>query len=553
MIVEREELIIKYSESAERLLAILAPFDAKVEFLFGGYAIVQISPEQIPLLYENPGIEHMERPRRLSLLRSRASSSSCVPRGPMPGRWDVDGGGVLVGIIDSGIDYTHPDFRTDEGKSRIRALWDQSAVSEKPPTGFLQGEEYGQTLLDAALASDAPQTVVPQRDEDGHGTAVAGIAAGNTSAAGGVAPGAELLVVKLNDSGGMTKTTDLMRAVQYVVVRARGWQKPIAINLSLGMNDGSHRGDSLFETYLDVAATQWKVSLVTPTGNEGAAGHHASYRIASYAEQSIPFFLSGGLSRFFVTLWKNFTDEMEFALVAPDGGISGRVSPENPRVSLARTEGTVFLSYGQPSHYSIQQEVFFEAQFEDIAEMAGLWQIKVYSRRIVDGAFSLWLPTIEQVGEESFFSESKTENTLTIPSTAARVIAVGAYDAETGAGLRFSGQGGSPEKPDLVAPGKDILTSRVGGGYDSFTGTSMSAPFVTGAAALLMQWGIVQGNDPYLFGERLKAFLRIGARRSEGRSYPNPVWGYGTLCVEESLRELRRYQLGGRAFRWDRR
>lgn len=544
----RWEVIVKYHGD---LVAIGRAIGAEVEILYDGYAIITLEKSAIPKLLTYPEVEHIELPKRLSIEASFDLTSSCITSVQDRNSFGLTGQGVLVAIIDSGIDYTHPDFLRSDGTSRVLYLWDQT-VEGTPPAGFFGGTEYTNAQLNAALAQEAPYQVVPSKDTNGHGTAVAGIAAGNGSRAEtlGVAPDAELLVVKigLRGFGSFARTTEIMRAVKYVIDRAEQLGRPVAVNLSLGMNNGSHLGDSVFETYLSDVSSRWKSVFVVPTGNEGTAGHHYQGTIATNEIREIDFFTANGLSGFFVSLWKHFEDNFSIEVVFPNGKSSGIVGIES-QVKTVRESGFVAtIFYGQPSRYTVQQELRVEVQATDGGVLnAGLWKIRLRANRIVEGSFDIWLPTLEEVTAKTFFSVASDLATLTIPSTAARVVRVAGYHNRVGSIADFSGRGYANlalPGPDLAAPAVNITSAAAGGGYSTFTGTSMAAPFVTGAAALMMQWGIVQGNDPFLYGERVKAFLRIGAARKAGTSYPNPSSGYGTLCLENTMRTLVDYRLG---------
>ena len=198
-----------------------------------------------------------------------------------------------------------------------------------------------------------------------------------------------------------------------------------------------------------------------------------------------------------------------------------------------------------PSPYSVNQEIYLDfiplEQYVD----PGIWKIELTPRKLRDGQFDMWLPASEALNQDTGFLRPSPEVTLTIPSTAEKVVTVGAYNAYTMAYAPFSGRGDTryPEKrkPDLAAPGVDITAPVPGGGYGTVTGTSFAAPFVTASAALLMQWGILEENDAYLYGEKVKAYLRRGARPLPGSDeYPNPRVGYGTLCLRDSFPLQRR-------------
>ena len=243
-----------------------------------------------------------------------------------------------------------------------------------------------------------------------------------------------------------------------------------------------------------------------------------------------------------VQIWKNYQDKMEIYVVHPFGDRAGPLEqiPGAVRMKLRNTE--LLIYYGQPAPYTSAQEVYIEflplrdGDFID----SGVWKFIFVPVKIIQGDFDMWIPGGGTLGEDTRFFRSVPDTTLTLPATASRVISVGAYDARFQSYADFSGRGytrGTRQvKPDLAAPGVGITTVRAGGGYASVTGTSFATPFVTGAAALLMEWGIVRGNDPYLYGEKLKSYLISGARQLPGEAeYPNPKLGYGVLCVADSL------------------
>lgn len=538
---KRWELIVKYNGDLNGLAGRLG-FEAVL--LINYYAVVTIAQDKIEELLSQPEIEFAEKPNRLFFELEDAVAASCLPvriAGNF-GSVTLSGRGIVVGIVDSGIDYAHPDFRNPDGTTRIELYWDQTAA-----------KIYTREEIDRALkAGSIPErlSIVPATDISGHGTAVAGIAAGNGAASGGryrgVAYESDLMVVKLGNSVGNSfpRTTNLMTALDFLVREAADRRVPIAINLSFGNNYGAHDGTSLLEQYINEISNFGRNCIIAGTGNEGAARGHASGNLSGGARVA-EFAVDPGERSLTLQLWKNFTDEFLIELIAPNGERetlregSGSVRPGQVRQALLdRTQVAIY--YGEPKPYSVNQEIYFAFIPTAGTIAGGTWRLVLTPIRIVSGEYRLWLPGSGALARETGFLRGTPETTLTIPSTAAGVISVGAYDSGTGSYAYFSGRGFAvgtrQEKPDLVAPGVDILTAAPGGGYSLKTGTSMAAPFVTGAAALMMQWGIVEGNDAYLYGEKVKAFLRRGAGRLAGfREYPNSQVGWGTLCVASSL------------------
>ncbi len=534
------EIIVKYNGD---IVAAAQRVNASAEILSQDYAVITIDRGRINELYAFSEIEDIEFPKRLFLAESFHLTSSCI----RAVQNDLTGRGVIVGIIDSGIDYTHPDFLHADGTSRILCLWDQT-LEGTPPDGFREGTEYTRQQLNEALQAENPFLIVPSHDFNGHGTAVAGIAAGNGEGIG-VAFESDLVIVKTGQRGNdfFAQSTEIMRAVKYITDKARQFGKPVAINMSFGMNSGSHKGDSLFEEYLSEMAAEWKNVMVVPTGNEGGAGHHFSTALRSGQVKEVEFFTAAGIERFYLSLWKNFADSFAVELIFPNGMTSGVINLENRLKTVRMDNMLLTVIYGQPSRYSTNQEIFFNLEASTGTVHSGLWKLRLIPSVIVDGTVDIWLPTVEEVTAGTYFSNPSVTNTMTLPATAHKVIRVSGYNDRLGSIADFSGMGipDTAHIPDIAAPAVSILSARAGGGYDTFTGTSFAAPFVTGSAALMMQWGIVQGNAPFLYGERIRAFLRLGARRTAGGIYPNPTFGYGTLCLSNTVSYMERYQWGG--------
>ena len=542
------EIIVKYNGNIN---TVASSVGGTAEILSSSYAIITLDENNIMQLYQYTEIEDIELSKRLYLEASFNLISSCIRSVNDTQSYGLTGIGVIVAILDSGIDYTHPDFKNPDGTTRILNIWDQS-VEGNPPQGFTEGTEYTREQINNALRENNTE-LVPSSDTVGHGTAVAGIAAGNGSESGGevigAAPESELIIVKVGQKGNdfFAQSTELMRALRYTVNKARSYGKAVAINMSFGMNSGSHRGDSLFEEFISEISNEWKCSIIIPTGNEGSAGHHYSGRITSNKTSDINFFTASGLNSFYLSLWKNFADSFSVELIFPDGTSSGVIGIEN-RTKTVRVKNMILtVLYGQPSRYSVGQEIYFYVRAADGVLDAGLWLLRIIASTIVDGNINIWLPTLEEVTAKTYFSGPTVTDTMTIPSTAKKVIRVSGYNDRIGSIANFSGVGNSNLAlpiPDIAAPAVNIMSTRAGGGYDSFTGTSFAAPFVTGAAALMMQWGIADRNSPFLYGERIRAFLRLGAKRNANMKYPNTTFGYGTLCLSNTVEYMERYKWG---------
>ena len=541
------ELIVKYSGTLEAVRQTAR----SVTELLNGYAVIVIEEERIGQLAQLPEVEFIEKPKKLYFQTDVGRQVSCIDIvQDMP--LSLRGKGTLIGIVDSGIDYENAEFRNEDGTTRIVSLWDQS-VNGRPPAGYLAGTEYTREQIDAALATEDKEVrrqMVKTSDVSGHGTAVAGIAAGNGRGSEGrrfrgAAPEAELIIVKMGAprEGGFPRTTELMRGVDYIVRKAVELRRPVAINISFGNTYGSHDGTSLVERFLNDIADMWKNVICIGSGNEGASAGHVSGKVRRQISETVELAVQQREPALSIQIWKWYVDEMGVSVISPSGRQAGPFYEflGAQRYILGDTE--LLIYYGEPKPYSVKQEIYLSLLPGKQYIESGVWKIVLTPGRIVDGEYQMWLPTQTSLNMGTAFLQPNSMSTLTIPSTASLAVTVAAYDARTFSYADFSGRGpaGMYEgenvlKPDIAAPGVRVTAPVPGGGYQSFSGTSFAAPFVTGSAALLMEWGIVRGNDPYLYGEKVKAYLRKGAKQLAGyERWPNALLGYGALCVRDSL------------------
>ena len=537
------DVVVKYSGNLEEVEAL----GAQVVPLLNGYAIVTIGREQLEQLSVLPRIEYIEKPKRLFFSVNQGKAASCV-NVVQEVPFELFGKGTLIGVVDSGVDYLHPDFLDRDGKTRILKLWDQT-VPGNPPEGYLLGTEYDSQQIDQAIAAGSRATayeIVPSRDLSGHGTQVLGIAAGNGRSSDGLyrgmAPEAGIIVVKLGNprEGSFPRTTELMQGVDYLVRNSIAYNMPMAINLSFGNNYGSHEGDSLLTNYLDSVSSLGRTVICAGAGNNGRDALHTSDNLQIGTEALVELAISEYEASLNVQLWKSYVDQFDILITNPSGE---RVGPLNERLGpqrfyMGNTE--LLIYYGKPGPFSLSQEIYIDFIPMDRYIDGGIWTFTLIPRRIVDGRYDMWLPGGGVLNTGTRFLRPNPITTLTVPGTASKVITVGAYDSRLQTYADFSGRGftrtTNQVKPDLAAPGVEITTTKAGGGYTAVTGTSFATPFVTGGAALMMEWGIVRGNDAFLYGEKVKAYLRRGARALPGfTEYPNPQVGYGALCVRDSL------------------
>ena len=531
------ELIVKYNGNLDRLTG-----GIRVEPLIAGYAIVTIPENLIGAFSRMEEIEFIEKPKKLYPQVTAGLGASCFYPllQPVSGK-ALSGQGVYMAILDSGIDYTDPMFRYADGTTKIAWLWDQgkradAEKGEKPPQGFFTGVEYSRKMLNANLQKNSERLTT---DVTGHGTNVAKIAVQG-------APESELIVVKLDTARGTyPSTVSLLRAFTYVAKKAQAENMPVAINLSYGNTYGAHDGSSLLERFIDNITEVGRNVICIGAGNEGASAGHFAGKLSENEIQRISFAMGTYERSFSMQLWKWYADRMDISILSPAGEQylirNQNAGGEAQQAVMEQTQLLIFS--GRPQPYRKREEVYIDFIPVETYLNTGIWTIEITPRRIANGELRLYMPSAVVRSENTRFLLPSPAQTLTIPSTAQKVITVGAYNAYVRSYAAFSGRGdaGSDRaennKPDLAAPGVNIRIGEGEGGA-VVSGTSYATPFVTAAAALLMEYGIVQGNDPFLYGEKVKAYLHAGARQLPGYDiWPNDQVGWGALCVSESLPE----------------
>ena len=516
------EVIIRYNGNIENIIESLG---GTAEILSSSFAIVQIPQDNIEKLEDYTEIEYIELPKNLFFMLEQGKRSSCITidNSNIDG---LTGEDVIVGIIDSGIDYQNRMFKNSDGTTRIDSIYE------------VGGEIF--------YSNDINSGNINHIDRYGHGTQVASIAVGNN----GIAYKSDIIVVKIGQNEFFASTTDIMRGISYIINRAVQLGKPVVINISYGTNDGSHDGNSLFEEYINEMAVSYKVSIVVASGNEGNKGHHFRGFLENNNTLDMDFNVASDISAMYLSIWSSFSDEFEVEIFSPLGDKGGPMRKENVTYRYRLGDTTASIVFRNSTPYNSDNEIYIRLEGATRFVDSGIWKIRFYGQNIINGQIDAWLPVNEAVGGDTAFIIPNTDTTLTIPSTSERVITVGAYDSVNISTVGFSGRGYTRAteyiKPDLVAPGVNILTTTVGGSITSFTGTSVAAPFVAGSVALLMEWGIVDRNDIFLYGERLKAFLCNGAIRDNSREYPNREWGYGTIDVNRIFNSIRGEYYDGR-------
>ena len=490
------------------------------------------------------------------------------------------GQGVLVGFIDTGITYTNACFKDSAGTTRILAIWDQTGTpdvqnnsnggTKHSPEGFEYGVEYTKEDIDVALASDDPYAVVPQRDENGHGTLLASIACGSGDAAAnfiGAAPLCDIAMVKVKEAKPYLRDffyipqsvpayqeNDIMAAVAYLEQKARQLQKPLVICLGMGSNNGSHSGGSELEEYLNTIGALWRRCVVVASGNEANARHHfhgmsnvtlgAAGNTAGNALPSDPveveISVENDMPGFYLELWAVAPEVFAVSVTSPSGRrlpqVATRVGAHQEYAFLL--EGTtVEIDYRSVGRTRGDQLVF--VRFDKAAR--GIWTLSVYPDTTITGNFNVWLPMQGMLPSDAYFLRPDPDITLTNPSSAQIPLTVGGYRISDNSLYIQSGRGftvSSVIKPDLCAPAVNVQGAGVRNNYVTGSGTSVAAAITAGACAQLMEWGVYRQESLSLNSVEIGNVLIRGCDRDRDTVYPNTAWGFGRLNVYQAFLAL---------------
>ncbi|MFT4146451.1 MAG: S8 family peptidase [Mobilitalea sp.] len=487
-------------------------------------------------------------PALYGLNSERALEASNILRLRRLPNFNLRGKGVLVGIIDTGINYTDPVFIHSDGSTKVLALWDQTIDSDRYPAGYFYGTEYLAEEINQALGSANPLEVVPSIDEIGHGTMLAGIAAGNENEANsfsGVAPDADLVVVKLKQAKPAIRDfflvpqdvpcyqeNDIMWAVQYVVNFARSIQRPVSICIGLGSSQGSHDGRGALSDLISVAGNFPGVVMNVSAGNEGNSRRHFFAEIdREVGYSTVELNVGEGEPGFSMELWGAAPNTYSIDILSPSGEYIPRIS-ESLRIN--RDIGFVFESTSINIDYQMVEastgDQLILMRFNN--PTPGIWRFQVYGRGDLRSTFHIWLPMGNFITDNTYFIQSDPYTTITSPGNSLVPITVTAYNPDNSVLYQRASRGYSRIniiKPEISAPGVNITAPTNETTFTSMTGTSAAAAHMTGFCAMMLEWGIVRGNYPGVDTVEVKKFIIRGAERNPGLIYPNRDWGYGIL------------------------
>ena len=487
---------------------------------------------------------------------------------------NLKGEGVLVGFVDTGIDYTNAVFRREDGGTRIVGIWDQTlmgapnqgnnqgngeGVEDLRPENFLYGTVYFEDQINQALDLEDTQSLVPTMDLNGHGTFLAGVACGGGNPAEkfiGAAPLAKIAVVKCKEAKNNLKDyyfapreaicyqeNDIMAGVAWLHQVAEKMGMPLVVCLGMGTSLGNHTGDSPLSQYLNNLGLRRGRVLTVSAGNEANARHHYQGRfdVGGASVDEVEISVGGNVSGFVLELWALSPDLYQVGVLSPTGELfepEGGAGIRRGEHFFLFENTRVSLEYDIPTGGSANQLVFLRFT----TPLEGLWTIRVTPRQVVSGTYHMWLPPGQLLSGEVFFLRSNPDVTATTPCFANSVVSTGAFVAEGSRLYPDSGRGFGADgqiKPDVAAPGVNVTGPDLYGGFGTLTGTSVAAAITAGACAQLLEWGIVKGRYTTLNSVEVRSILTRGARRNPERSYPNPEWGFGALDVFEALNQLR--------------
>lgn len=469
----------------------------------------------------------------------------------------LTGQGVLIGIIDTGIEYTHEAFINADGTTKIMSIWDQTIQDGgQSPLGLYYGTEYSSEQINLALASENPLSVVPSTDENGHGTFLAGVAAGRRNEErnfSGVVPNAQILVVKLKQAKRYLREffsipldvdcfqeNDIMFGVRYLIENARRLGQPISICIGVGSSQGSHDGRHSLSNYISSVADEKGIGVTIAAGNEGTRRHHYSGVVdASIGYDTVELKVGANNQGFSMELWGNSPNLFSIDVLSPAGEYISRIPArlnETREINFIFEKTRLFVDYDIVESQTGDELILI--RFQNPSE--GIWRFRVYSSIIYNPRFNIWLPITNFIGTDTFFTNSDPDTTLTEPANAVIPIIATAYNYRNDSMFIDASRGftrSNMTNPTLAAPGVDILGPSLRNGYTVLSGTSVAAAFVTGTVAMIQEWG--RRNQRQLDTLEIKNYLIRGAKREPNRTYPNREWGYGILDIYNTFTSLR--------------
>ena len=521
------------------------------------YTIVYAAREGLlPLSIAN--YTYSSIPKCFTLMDKSALEASGILRMQNYPTLSLKGQGILIGFVDTGIDYKNPVFLNADGSSRIAAIWDQTERSGTPPEGFIYGSEYRNEIINEALESQRPENIVPSKDTDGHGTFLASVAAGSELPEQdfiGAAPYAQIAMVKLKEakpylrefyfipeSATAYQENDIMAGVAYLNQLAEKMNVPLVLCTSVGSNSGSHgTGSNPLLSVLESIALRRPRGVVVAAGNEGNQRHHFTGQIPEQEEyQDVEISVGTGVDGFILEMWASAPQLFAVEIISPTGE---RIPKEfilsgGKEYTFLFENTTVSIDYRIARISAGDQLIFIRF----INPVQGIWNIRVYRQAVYAESYHMWLPIRELMTGEVYFLRSNPDTTITTPGNGYTVMTVTAYDASDNSIFIDASRGFTVTgmiKPDFAAPGVNVYGAGLRNQFVTKSGTSVAAAVTSGAVALLLEWAVARGNNTLINNLDMKNILIRGAQRDPGRTYPSREWGYGKINIYNTLLQQR--------------
>lgn len=508
-------------------------------------AISKFGYAAIPCLYGLQSYDHLDS---AGVLKQRMDAS-----------YDLTGKGVLIGIVDTGIDYLNPVFINSDNTSRILSIWDQSIDSDtKYPMGLNYGTEYSKDEINQAINSQNPLDIVPSTDYIGHGTILAGIAGGSTSIEddfSGVAPEVEFLIVKLKpakeyltnffyipEDAICYQENDIMMGIFYLLNYALTVNKPISICLGIGSSQGDHGGSGLLSSFISYYSNPYGTCICVPAGNESNRGHHFFGTIKPETGfDTVELNIDNNNEGFSMELYGIPPGELWVEIYAPTGEYLSRIPPSlgsQKTIQIFYYDTSIIVDNQVKEEFTAQHQLTI---FRIKNPIPGIWKFLIYSADNLTTNFHVWLPIAPFISKGTYFLEPNNNTTITAPGNAERPITVTAYNPDNNTLYYYASKGNTVNnlpKPDITAAGVHVKAPTLNGQFIQSAGTSIASANAAGIAALLLEWGIVRGNIPSLNTVSIKKLFALSANRFPILEYPNEDWGYGTLDIYKILETL---------------
>lgn len=469
---------------------------------------------------------------------------------------NLDGTGVLIGMVDSGIDYLNPEFIREDGTSRIEVIWDQTVQVEN--SNYYVGTEFSNNDINKAIQrsrnGENPYDIVPSKDENGHGTKMAGIigARGYKSEIRGIANNSNYVVVKLVPSPNFEKqlrengvpvvpvynSGEVLSGIEFLNAYALKVRKPIVIFIGVGTTIGAHNANNIISRYLTNISDRRGIVIVAGTGNEGGSeGHYSDIIKYTGEENKIELNIAKEMKYFTMLVWVSRPSKMAINVISPSGEESKYITSQVNKEKMVRyilINTSLRVNYYDPDIYTGNQVIML--RFDNIKK--GIWTIRLRGDYVLNGSFHIWLYPSKLLPQGTKFLKPNPYNTLTIPSTAVNVVTVAYYNSNNDTSVAESGRGYNVDgsiNPDITTGGVNILTTTPGGNIQAVSGSSVATAIVAGVCSLMLQWGIVDKNDIQMFSTKVRSYLIYGANRKNNDTYPNRENGFGYLNIKNTF------------------